>query len=129
RETWYHKKGTEFKSPNIIRYADDFVILHENKAVVQRCREIISEWLAGIGLEVKKAEGSYAEGKMNAIWCGLSLSETLREQTHTNCRPPVAEILVGDLNPYSLRSLLWSGIRIPFSIAASCPLPFLLNFH
>ncbi|WP_375509693.1 group II intron reverse transcriptase/maturase [uncultured Nostoc sp.] len=53
RETWYHKKGTEFKSPNIIRYADDFVILHENKAVVQRCREIISEWLSGIGLELK----------------------------------------------------------------------------
>ncbi len=53
RETWFHKKGMDFKSPNIIRYADDFVILHENKAVVQRCREIISEWLSGIGLELK----------------------------------------------------------------------------
>ncbi|MHC5673511.1 group II intron reverse transcriptase [Nostoc sp.] len=53
RETWFHKKGTHFVPPNIIRYADDFVILHENKAVVQRCREIISEWLAGIGLELK----------------------------------------------------------------------------
>ena len=53
RETWFHKKGTEFKPPNIIRYADDFVILHENPAVVQRCREIISEWLKGIGLELK----------------------------------------------------------------------------
>ncbi|MHC5720161.1 MAG: reverse transcriptase/maturase family protein, partial [Nostoc sp.] len=53
RETWFHKKGTYFSTPNVIRYADDFVILHENKAVVQRCREIISEWLAGIGLELK----------------------------------------------------------------------------
>ncbi len=53
RETWFHSKGTHFKPPNIIRYADDFVILHENKAVVQRCREIISEWLTGIGLELK----------------------------------------------------------------------------
>ncbi|AVH64099.1 RNA-directed DNA polymerase [Nostoc sp. 'Peltigera membranacea cyanobiont' N6] len=53
RETWYHKKGTNFLPPNIIRYADDFLILHENKAVVQRCREIISEWLSGIGLELK----------------------------------------------------------------------------
>jgi RNA-directed DNA polymerase len=53
RETWFHKRGTEFKSPNIIRYADDFVVLHEDKAVVQRCREIISEWLYGIGLELK----------------------------------------------------------------------------
>ena len=53
RETWFHKKGSEFATPDVIRYADDFVILHEDKAVVQRCREIISEWLAGIGLELK----------------------------------------------------------------------------
>ncbi|MEG4553357.1 reverse transcriptase domain-containing protein, partial [Microcoleus sp. N9_B2] len=39
--------------PNIIRYADDFVILCEEKTLVQRCREIISEWLAGMGLELK----------------------------------------------------------------------------
>jgi RNA-directed DNA polymerase len=53
RETWFHKKGTRFSTPNIIRYADDFVVLHENKSVVQRCREIISEWLNGIDLELK----------------------------------------------------------------------------
>lgn len=53
RETWFHKKGTGFKTPNLIRYADDFVVLHEDKSVVQRCREIISEWLNGIGLELK----------------------------------------------------------------------------
>jgi RNA-directed DNA polymerase len=53
RETWFHKRGFAFKSPNIVRYADDFVILHEDIAVVQRCREIISEWLSGIGLKLK----------------------------------------------------------------------------
>lgn len=53
RETWFHKKGTQFNPPNTIRYADDFVVLHNDKAVVQRCREIISEWLKGIGLELK----------------------------------------------------------------------------
>ncbi|MEH2313647.1 MAG: group II intron reverse transcriptase/maturase [Nostoc sp.] len=40
-------------SLTLIRYADDFIVLHENKAVVQRCREIISEWLKSIGLELK----------------------------------------------------------------------------
>jgi len=40
RETWFHKKGTEFKPPNVIRYADDFVVLHVNKAIVQRCQEM-----------------------------------------------------------------------------------------
>ena len=53
RETWFHKKGSYFNPPNIIRYADDFVVLHEDKSVVQRCQEIISEWLKGIGLELK----------------------------------------------------------------------------
>ncbi|MCY7337137.1 MAG: group II intron reverse transcriptase/maturase [Chamaesiphon sp.] len=53
RETWFHKKGTTFLSPNVIRYADDFVILHGDKTVVQRCREIVSEWLNGMGLELK----------------------------------------------------------------------------
>ena len=27
-----------------VRYADDFVVLHHDLKVVQRCRELISEW-------------------------------------------------------------------------------------
>ncbi len=38
---------------SLIRYADDFVILHEDLTVVQRCRETISEWLKDMGLELK----------------------------------------------------------------------------
>mgnify|MGYP000196787747 CR=1 FL=1 len=45
-----------FRSLNLIRYADDFVILHEDIAVVQRCKEIISEWLQGMGLELKPSK-------------------------------------------------------------------------
>lgn len=45
-----------FSAPNFIRYADDFVILHEDITVVQRCREIISEWLKGMGLELKPSK-------------------------------------------------------------------------
>ena len=40
----------------LIRYCDDFVILHEDITVVQRCREIISEWLKDIGLELKPSK-------------------------------------------------------------------------
>ena len=43
-------------SVSIIRYADDFVILHEDITVVQRCRELISEWLKGMGLELKPSK-------------------------------------------------------------------------
>jgi RNA-directed DNA polymerase len=43
-------------SLSLIRYADDFVILHEDYSVVQSCREIISEWLKDIGLELKPSK-------------------------------------------------------------------------
>lgn len=43
-------------SVSIIRYADDFVILHKDLTVVQGCREIISEWLKDIGLELKPSK-------------------------------------------------------------------------
>jgi RNA-directed DNA polymerase len=44
------------KSVTIVRYADDFVIIHENPSVVQRCQEVISEWLSSIGLELKPSK-------------------------------------------------------------------------
>lgn len=40
----------------LIRYADDFCILHEDLAVVQRCQQIISEWLQDMGLELKPSK-------------------------------------------------------------------------
>jgi RNA-directed DNA polymerase len=43
-------------SLSLIRYADDFVILHEDITVVQRCKEIISGWLKGMGLELKPSK-------------------------------------------------------------------------
>jgi RNA-directed DNA polymerase len=56
RETWFHKKGEHFLPPQLIRYADDFVVIHENLAVVQRCQQIIAEWLKDIGLELKPSK-------------------------------------------------------------------------
>ena len=49
-------KKDKRNSISLIRYADDFVILHEDLTVVQRCKEAISEWLNGIGLELKPSK-------------------------------------------------------------------------
>jgi RNA-directed DNA polymerase len=40
----------------LIRYADDFVIIHEDITVVQKCQQIITEWLSDIGLELKPSK-------------------------------------------------------------------------
>jgi RNA-directed DNA polymerase len=37
--------------PKVVRYADDLVILHEEREVIEQCREIAAGWLDGRGLE------------------------------------------------------------------------------
>lgn len=44
-------KGTSYRqAPHLIRYADDFVVLHEELTVVEQCQQMISEWLTELGL-------------------------------------------------------------------------------
>jgi retron-type reverse transcriptase len=52
QESWQKKT----RSLSIIRYADDFVILHEDITVVERCQQIIAEWLKDMGLELKPSK-------------------------------------------------------------------------
>lgn len=39
--------------PRVIRYADDFVILHQDLGVIVEAKRIAVEWLKGMGLELK----------------------------------------------------------------------------
>jgi len=39
----------------IIRYADDFVIIHESEEIIAKVKQLVEEWLKGIGLEMKAA--------------------------------------------------------------------------
>jgi len=56
KDTTLQGKRVKKPSPELIRYADDFVILHEDLNVVQRCQQIISEWLSDMGLELKPSK-------------------------------------------------------------------------
>lgn len=49
-------KRKHISCPDFIRYADDFVVLHEDLNIVQRCQQIISEWLKGVSLELKPSK-------------------------------------------------------------------------
>jgi len=46
----------KLKSISLIRYADDFVILHEDLEVIKLCKTEIEKWLSGIGLELKPSK-------------------------------------------------------------------------
>ncbi len=42
--------------PLVIRYADDFVVLHEDIGAVKYAQQIAENWLAGMGLELKPSK-------------------------------------------------------------------------
>lgn len=42
------------RTPIVIRYADDFVVIHPERSVIKRCQAMLSEWLAEMGLALKR---------------------------------------------------------------------------
>jgi len=58
----YHKCGKKYtvkdrqSSISLIRYADDFVILHEDINVIKKCKQVISDWLSNAGLELSQTK-------------------------------------------------------------------------
>lgn len=49
-------KRDKRNSLSLIRYADDFVILHKEYSVILKCKELISNWLKDMGLELKPSK-------------------------------------------------------------------------
>lgn len=52
-------KGNKSKNQStlsLIRYADDFVIIHEKLTIIEKCQEIISQWLSHMGLSLKPSK-------------------------------------------------------------------------
>jgi len=37
----------------IVRYADDFVVMHDDRSMIEQAQGVIEEWLKGTGLEIK----------------------------------------------------------------------------
>lgn len=45
-----------FYAPRVIRYADDLVVLHKDRAIIEQCQEMLVEWLQNMGLELKPSK-------------------------------------------------------------------------
>ncbi len=46
-------RGAILASLSIIRYADDFVVIHESLDIVMKAKQHIAEWLRSVGLDLK----------------------------------------------------------------------------
>ena len=53
-ETWKGGKRDNRQSITFVRYADDFVVLHKDKSIIQQAKTLIEHWLHGLGLELSE---------------------------------------------------------------------------
>jgi len=76
-------------APQLIRYADDFVVLHEKAEEVSKAQQIIATWLQGIGLELKPSKTRLShtlekyQGNVGFDFLGFNIRQFPVGKTHT----------------------------------------------
>jgi RNA-directed DNA polymerase len=75
--------------PLVIRYADDFLIVHRDKAVIEEAKQVAATWLAGMGLELKPSKTRIThtlhahEGNVGFDFLGWHIRQYPVGKTHT----------------------------------------------
>jgi RNA-directed DNA polymerase len=76
-------------APQLIRYADDFVVVHAEVAEVMKAQQIIATWLTGIGLELKPSKTRLShtltkyQGNVGFDFLGFTIRQFPVGKTHT----------------------------------------------
>ncbi|MGF1487321.1 MAG: group II intron reverse transcriptase/maturase [Prochloraceae cyanobacterium] len=91
------------KSLSIIRYADDFVIIHKNEDIIRKAKEKAQEWLKQVGLEIKPEKTrlchslEYYEGEKPGFnFLGFNVRQYKMGRHHAN------KTTKGEIKPYTL---------------------------
>lgn len=89
RITKVYTRSCKRGGANVIRYADDFVVLHRDLETLEEIRQMASEWLAGMGLELKPSKTRIThtlrphDGKVGFDFLGFHVRQHQVGKTHT----------------------------------------------
>jgi RNA-directed DNA polymerase len=78
-----YPRGKGRNPPIVVRYADDFVVLHADQQVIEHCTEVARMWLKPIGLELKASKTRLAhtlqgvDGKAGFDFLGFNIRQFL----------------------------------------------------
>lgn len=82
------------KALSVIRYADDFVLIHANKEILEMCIEETSKWLTSIGLEISSEKSRLREGVQGFEFLGFQIIQVRKgEQLKVKIQPSKASQL------------------------------------
>jgi len=74
------------RSLNVVRYADDFVVLHKDKAVVQQCQVWLKDWLALRGLTLSDEKTKLVHTSEGFDFLGFNVRQYLKPKTGYHAR-------------------------------------------
>ncbi|WP_293065096.1 MULTISPECIES: group II intron maturase-specific domain-containing protein [unclassified Moorena] len=77
------RKVANRQALNIVRYADDFVIMHKNPSVIEECQKIIGKWLSDIGLELKPSKTKIVHTMEGFDFLGFNIRQYKVGKTHS----------------------------------------------
>lgn len=75
--------------PTVVRYADDFVVLHPDKAVIEQAQQVVSAWRAELGLTLNPSKTPIThtltpcEGQIGFDFLGFHIQQFPVGKTHT----------------------------------------------
>lgn len=66
------------KSISVIRYADDFVLIHRDPNVLNLCIDQTKNWLSRIGLEISEEKSSIRDGREGFLFLGFQIIQVVK---------------------------------------------------
>jgi len=76
-------KNAKRKAMTIVRYADDFVIIHENKEVLDICIAETQNWLSkDVGLEISQEKSQTVQGPNGFLFLGHQIIQVKKQNEY-----------------------------------------------
>jgi len=70
------------KALTIVRYADDFVIIHENLEILNACIAETKVWLSSIGLEISPEKSAIRDGRQSFLFLGFQIIQVKKDNSY-----------------------------------------------
>jgi RNA-directed DNA polymerase len=71
------------KAISVIRYADDFVLIHRNKVILELCIVEAKKWLVNVGLEVSEENSQLRDIRRGFLFLGFQIIQVRKPKVGT----------------------------------------------
>lgn len=65
--------SAKIKALTVVRYADDFVLIHRNKVILEMCIQETRKWLKTVGLEISEEKSAMRDGRNGFLFLGFQI--------------------------------------------------------